>query len=80
MSPAHPLHRAVHQTLTMQAMSVVRQTQCHAAHHVCRTLRHTAHHAATKLLLSLTRRDRVAAHRIREQRTGRPTVDAGSVD
>ena len=75
-----PLHRAVPQTWTLQALSVVRQARRHATHHVRRPPRHAAHHAATKLLLSLTKRARVPAHGIRESRTGRPTVEAGSVD
>jgi hypothetical protein len=62
MRPAHPLHRAVHQTLALPALSVVHQTPRHAAHHVRLPPRHAAHHAATKLLLSLTQRARVAAH------------------
>ena len=46
-----PPHRAVPQTWTLQALSVVRP----ATHRVRRPLRHADHHAATKLLLSLTK-------------------------
>ena len=82
-----PPHRAVPQTWTLQVLSVVRPATHHvrrplrhAAHHAAsRPLHHAAHHATTKLLLSRTKGDRVPATQAQDL-TGRPTVEAGSVD
>ena len=66
-----PPHRAVPQTWPLQALSVVRP----ATHHVLRPLRHADHHAATKLLLSLTKGARGPATQAQDARRGCASPD-----